>query len=221
MWAVVPLKNPADAKQRLSALLDVNERAALFLSMAEDVLEALAATRGLAGILVIAGSSDAAAIARRYRARIVDEAQGRGQTVAVSNAAALLMAETAEGLIQVPGDVPLVTPDEMGAVLAAHGRPPAMTIVPAHDRRGSNCVACSPPELIPFRFGNDSFEPHLAEARAAGVEPTIVELPGLGLDIDTPEDLAALAAQPGDTRAQRFLAERGILERLSAAPAAG
>jgi 2-phospho-L-lactate/phosphoenolpyruvate guanylyltransferase len=42
-----------------------------------------------------------------------------------------------------------------------------------------------------LRFGDDSFLPHLAAARALGIEPTIVKLPGIGLDIDQPRDLQA------------------------------
>jgi 2-phospho-L-lactate/phosphoenolpyruvate guanylyltransferase len=77
--------------------------------------------------------------------------------------------------------------------------------VPAHDRRGSNCIACSPPALIGFRFGNDSFAPHLAEARRRGVRPSVLDLPGLGLDIDNPRDLAAFLVRPSATRARRYL----------------
>ena len=51
---------------------------------------------------------------------------------------------------------------------------------------------CSPPLVMPLRFGDDSFLPHLAAARGLGIEPTIVELPGIGLDIDQPEDVQAL-----------------------------
>ena len=51
-------------------------------------------------------------------------------------------------------------------------------------------MLCVPPTVMPLRFGDDSFLPHLAEARILGIEPTIVKLPGVGLDIDQPKDLA-------------------------------
>ena len=77
-----------------------------------------------------------------------------------------------------------------------------MTIVPAHDKRGSNAVLCSPPTVMQLRFGDDSFLPHLAAARAVGIEPAIVNLPGIGLDIDQPQDLRAFmqAIPPMATR---------------------
>jgi 2-phospho-L-lactate guanylyltransferase len=50
---------------------------------------------------------------------------------------------------------------------------------------------------MPLRFGDDSFLPHLASARTLGIEPTIIKVPGIALDIDQPEDVhALLQAQP-------------------------
>ena len=65
-------------------------------------------------------------------------------------------------------------------------------------------------------FGDDSFLPHLAAARAMGIEPTIVKLPGIGLDIDQPEDVQALlrAAPRMATHAIR------LLQAVSASPPA-
>jgi len=41
------------------------------------------------------------------------------------------------------------------------------------------------------------------------------KLPGLGLDIDTPEDLLELSRQTVRTRAQEYLLKRNIVERLN------
>ena len=214
MWAVVPLKDLPQAKQRLASALSQDERRGLFAAMAEDVLAALAASPGLAGILAVTRDEACARLAERYGARLCREPENRGHTAAVRAAATMLVAEGAEGLLQVPGDVPLLTPSEIALVLTAHRPAPAFTIVPSRDRLGSNCVVCSPPEAVPLRFGDDSFFPHLAAARAAGIEPTVLPLPGLGLDIDTPEDLAALLAAPAATRTHVYLRECGIAARL-------
>ena len=77
--------------------------------------------------------------------------------------------------------------------------------MPARDERGSNAVLCSPAGAVPLRFGEDSFIPHLAAARARGVEPEVVRLPRIALDIDTPEDLALLLETPAQTRAHALL----------------
>lgn len=216
MWAVLPAKNLVDAKQRLADALSPPERQQLFRIMYAHVLSVLDAVPGLAGIAVVTCDPDAADIAASHGARLITEPQNHGQTAAVERAAAVLAGDGVRGILTIPGDAPLITAAEVETVLDAHRGSPAMTIVPAHDRRGSNCIAVSPPDLIPFSFGNDSFQPHLAAARDRGIEPTILPLPGLGLDIDTPEDLRALLDRPGETPIHDFLSSSGIADRLRA-----
>ena len=203
--AVVPVKDLGNAKQRLSVVLDQPARTALFRAMLEDVLEALAGAASLAGIVLVTRDEEAMAMARRYGAGCLVEPENRGHTEAVEFAAKALAVRGAGALLQVPGDIPRVTSEEIEAVIAAHAPAPAVTIAPSRDHRGSNAVLCSPPDMFPFRFGDDSFFPHLATARAIGIEPTVVERPGIGLDIDTPDDLEAFLASPSDTRAYRLL----------------
>ena len=69
------------------------------------------------------------------------------------------------------------------------------------------------PGAVPLRFGDDSFVPHLAAARAAGIEPIVVRRPRIALDLDRPEDIAQFMATPSETRA------RALLDRLGVAAA--
>ena len=204
--AVVPVKNLGNVKQRLAGVLGQPERTALFRAMLEDVLEALAGASSLAGIALVTRDDEAIALAERYGAECLIEPENRGHTAAVEFAARALADRGAGALLQVPGDIPRVTSEEIEEVIAAHAPAPAVTIAPSRDFRGSNAVLCSPPDVFPFRFGDDSFYPHLAAARGIAVEPTVIELPGIGLDIDTPDDLEAFLASPSDTRAYRLLA---------------
>ena len=208
--ALLPIKLTTLAKQRLSAALPPGIRARLALTMAEDVLAALAATPGLSGTAVVTVDGAARALAARYGARVIEDGALDGHTGAVVAGARRLAADGAEGVLALPLDVPGVTPAELATVLAAHGPGPAFTIVPSHDRMGSNCVLASPPGVVPLRFGDDSFHPHLAAARAAGIEPRVVEAPGLALDIDHPVDLTAFLRLPPRTRAHALLAELGM-----------
>ena len=203
--AVVPVKNLGDVKQRLAGILGQPERTALFRAMLEDVLEALSGASSLAGIALVTRDEEAIALAERYGAECLIEPENRGHTAAVEFAARALADRGAGALLQVPGDIPRVTSEEIESVIAAHAPAPAVTIAPSRDFRGSNAVLCSPPDGFPFRFGDDSFYPHLAAARAIAIEPTVVELPGIGLDIDTPDDLEAFLASPSGTRAYRLL----------------
>ena len=171
-------------------MLTEAQRQALAAVMLEDVLAALA-DAPLAGIMVNTVDPLASELARRYGARVVIDAARDGHTGAVVAMARILGTEGHAGMLTVPGDIPRVTSVEIAAIIEAHRTAPSVTIVPAHDERGSNAVLCMPPTVLPFRFGDDSFLPHLATARALGIEPTIVKLAGIGLDIDQPQDVHA------------------------------
>jgi 2-phospho-L-lactate guanylyltransferase len=213
IWGVLPAKALAGAKQRLSPALDPAQRRGFALAMLTDSLTALTSARGLAGVLVLTADPEVQALATRMRARILTEGAEDGHSAAVMAAARWLVAQGAEGMLAVPGDIPLLQPQEIEAALAAHGAAPAFTIAPAHDRRGSNLVICSPPDVLPLRYGNDSFLPHLEAARQAGITPRILELPGVALDVDGPEDLAAFRRTNPAGVAAAFLARLDHLDR--------
>jgi 2-phospho-L-lactate guanylyltransferase len=216
VWAVVPVKELTDAKQRLSSRLSLEERRALATIMLEDVLDAVSAVRELAGILVVTVDPVATSLAGRYGARVVTDGAREGHTGAVTAAANLLVREGRAGMMTMPGDIPLISTTEIAAALAAHRPAPAFTIVPAHDELGSNTIICSPPNAVPLRFGENSFYPHLDAARGRGIEPQIIRQPGIGMDIDHPADLVAfLRMSPRiPTRTLAYLEQSGIASRV-------
>jgi 2-phospho-L-lactate/phosphoenolpyruvate guanylyltransferase len=205
VWAVVPVKDTTNAKYRLREALSKKLRRHLALDMLEDVLAALAACPGLAGSIVVTEDVAAMSLAVMYHADIVSEGARDGQTGAVATTARRLAREGKGAMLTIPGDVPLVTPEEITQIIAAHDRTPDFVIVPAHDERGSNAILCAPPDAVPLKFGDDSFLPHLDAARRAGIEPKILHLPRLGLDIDNPADLAAFMKIPSNTHARTYL----------------
>src|SRR5437870_4121097 len=89
--------------------------------------------------------------------------------------------------------------------------------VPSRSGLGTNGAALAPPDAMPLTFGEPSFDNHLAAARARGLEPRVLALPGLGLDVDAPDDLAALLAAPGATVSARLVASWRAGCRLRAA----
>jgi 2-phospho-L-lactate guanylyltransferase len=204
VWAVLPVKALGEAKQRLSAALTPEQRRLLMRTMLEDVLAALAAAPELAGVMLVTEEPWAEAQAARMGARLLAEGARDGHTGAVRAAQRVLAAEGAAGMLALPGDIPGVTAAEIAALAAAG---PGFAIAPAHDEMGSNGVLCGPPDAVVLRFGEDSFRPHLAAARAAGYAPRVLALPGFARDIDTPEDIAAfrLSAVARGTRTLALL----------------
>jgi 2-phospho-L-lactate/phosphoenolpyruvate guanylyltransferase len=207
--AVIPVKDTAQAKQRLANLLPAARRRELALAMFEDVIAAVSSVRELAGIVVVTVDAGAAAIAARHNARVMSEGACGGHTDAVMTAARRLAADGLD-LLTLPGDIPLVEPEDVRHLVRLHcagadRRAGAFIIVPAGDELGSNAVLCSPADAVPLRFGDNSFFPHLDAAKTHGIEPAVVHLPRIGLDIDTPEDLALFLQTPSQTRAYALL----------------
>jgi 2-phospho-L-lactate guanylyltransferase len=213
IWAVIPVKETAGAKQRLGDAVPRALRPGLALAMLEDVLAAVVHARGLAGIAVVTLDPAAQALAQRYGARIVtDDARG-GHTAAVAAAARILEAEGRSGMLQMPGDIPLVGADEISLLIALRRAASSFTIAPSHDDFGSNAVLVCPPTAVPLTFGDDSFFPHLRTAMACGIKPLIVRQRGIGRDIDRPEDVAAFARLRSRTRAQAYLDRHDLAQR--------
>jgi 2-phospho-L-lactate/phosphoenolpyruvate guanylyltransferase len=202
--AAVPIKDLSVAKQRLASVLTLAEREQLARAMLRDVLRALGGA-GFEHVWVVTREPAVAAIARTLGAEPLAEAENRGHTAAVALAQSEAARRGARVFLTVPGDVPRVTADELKELAGAAGDG-APAFVPSRSRLGTNGVALAPPDAMPLTFGEPSFARHLETARARNLAPRVLTLPGLGLDIDTPEDLAALVAETGITETGQLVA---------------
>ena len=140
--------------------------------------------------MVITNDPTAIEMAEGYGAMILSEPAEAGLIPAVVFASQTAVEAGIDRMLFLPGDVPLVTPDELETILDGFAPlGPALVLVPADDLGGTNCLLAAPPDVVAFQFGIDSFRKHVKAAQGVGVEPTVLKLPGLGLDIDTPDDL--------------------------------
>ncbi len=229
MKVVVPIKGFVKAKQRLAPALSEAERSELMRHMIDDVLGAICTAQRdsalVSGLVVITSDAQVREQALVYGARVLTEPPlrsglGNEALCAVfAMAANVLAGEGEQGLLMVPVDVPLVSVDNVVEILTRHtaamkvsGR--GMTLVPALADGGTNALALSPPTLIPPAFGHNSSRRHCDLARMRGIEPTLLEMAGLSLDIDTVENLQQLMAMPIQSHTQRYLLSSGIAEKV-------
>ncbi|MCB1644041.1 MAG: 2-phospho-L-lactate guanylyltransferase [Pseudomonadales bacterium] len=219
---VIPVKQLANAKQRLAGFLSPEQRSGLFKAMVEDVLEAVTVCDRIDDVYLITNDDEVAELARAYGAQTLTEPAQPGLIEAVTEAGTKLQQSGVETMVFLPGDVPLVSAEELEIVLDGFGHSDnhEFLIVPASDLGGSNCVLVSPPDCMTFGFGEDSFRRHLRLARERGINPGVARLPGIGLDVDTPADLFSLIKvldeQGLDTHTSRFLRDSGIAEMVPA-----
>ena len=213
---LVPIKNLEGAKQRLSPVLDAEERRALATAMMEDMLETLASWPARPPVAVVTSDAHAIALAHRYGFEIISEPENRSETDAIAQATRVVAERGWAATLVLPADIPLIEAAELQSILDAAPETGSV-LVPSADGRGSNAVLRRPAALFPLRFGDDSFVPHRRSAEATGTPLVVLELPGIALDVDRPADLTDLLARGGDRRSQRLLRAWNVAERMAAA----
>jgi 2-phospho-L-lactate/phosphoenolpyruvate guanylyltransferase len=201
---LIPVKNLSAAKQRLAAVLDQSARTELAQAMLHDVVAAIADWPRRSACTLVTSDPFAIDLARQYDFEIIPDHTNPGETGAIEMATRLCVVRGWDSTLVIPADIPLIQASELDQILA-YAPAEGSVLAPAADGRGTNAAFRRPANLFPLRFGNDSFKPHLAAARATGKECIVLQLPGIAIDVDNPEDLQQLLAQPGETRAQSLL----------------
>jgi 2-phospho-L-lactate guanylyltransferase len=181
--AIVPVKGLDGAKSRLAPLLTPEERARLVAQMLESVLAACSGASVIRRTLLVTPDPSLAPPGVDV---LVDGGTGHADAIA----AALADARARSGALVVMADCPLVTTASLDA-LARAACP--LALVPALDG-GVNALALRPVDGFRPLFGVPA-EDTVARARAAGIEPTVVEDDRLALDVDRPEDYELLLAR--------------------------
>lgn len=213
---LVPVKNLSGAKQRLAALFDQPTRTELAQAMLFDVLETLGTWIDRPEVSIVTSDPFALQLAKHFCFSVIPDDANRSQTDAIEMATRYCEAQGVDSTLVIPGDIPLIQSWELEKILQS-APTEGSVLVRAADGRGTNAIWRRPAGLFPARFGNDSFAPHHAAAQATGKPCVVLSLPGIALDIDNPSDLRALAAAPGETRAQRLVRQWQLAELPAAA----
>jgi 2-phospho-L-lactate/phosphoenolpyruvate guanylyltransferase len=212
-FAILPIKNLDNAKQRLSPGLDPMPRRALVEAMFSDTLVALRRCTALSAVVVVSSDTRAQRIAEGYGATVIEDSESG------HNEAAMLGVRTASELgadrvLLLPADCPLIEPGELDRLAAWPTPARAVLVVPDRHGAGTNALLLQPPDVMAPAFGDGSHARHLGNARAAGIAAETVQLASLALDIDTPDDLAAAEQALADSRGGAAHT-RGMLMQLT------
>jgi 2-phospho-L-lactate guanylyltransferase len=214
--AVLPVKRFGAAKQRLDNGLSEGTRRALAEAMVTDVLIALRRAKLVDEVLVVSGETMAVALAAGYdAAAVVDDPDDAGHSAAAERGIQAALDRGATRVLLVPGDCPALDPAEVDQLLedAVGVAPPDVVIVPDRHGSGTNALLLTPPDAIHPAFGPGSRERHERLAQEAGATVAAIEVPTLGLDVDTVDDLAALRVALEDVRGGASHT-RGLLARF-------
>lgn len=221
VWAVLPVKPLRGALRRLTPALEASARQALQVAMLRDVLGACAGTTRLTGVVVVTSDPQAHLMARELAgARVVaDHDPPRGMNAAVVRGLEEVGRLGADGALVLTADLPLATPEDLDAVIDAAGPAPGVVLAPSRDGTGTNAMLLRPPGALVPRLGADSLARHRARAERHGLPVVLCPRPRLGLDIDTPEDLATLLARGGESATVAACADLDVAAMLAAGSA--
>jgi 2-phospho-L-lactate guanylyltransferase len=190
LWAIVPVKPLRRGKSRLAGLLSEDQRTKLNEEMLVHTLKVLQAVTGIEQTLVISRDPAALALAREHGARTVREEGTPRLNLALNRATLFAKTYVTRGVLIVPMDLPLMTPDDICTLIyRSEGSAPVIVLAPDHHRQGTNALLVCPAGQIDYEFGLGSFQRHCELAQITGARLEICELPNLALDIDYPEDL--------------------------------
>ena len=212
---VIPVKSPSRAKYRLEAVLSDAERSRLALTSARDVFGAVSKLHGY-GRFVISDDPAMLEEGRRFGLEPLTDRVSQGQTAAVQQGFAAAWERGYTAALTIPGDVPGVTAEELDA-LCRYRPEIEVLLTPDREHTGTNGLRLVPPHAITLRFGEDSFNLHLAEARRANRSIEVREVEGLRYDLDRPEDIAAFMQLDRQTATRELLTQLEVAERVLAA----
>jgi 2-phospho-L-lactate guanylyltransferase len=195
LWAIVPVKPLRRGKSRLAGVLTQDERTDLNQKLLIHTVDTLSALPEIEHILVVSRDPAALAVARDHGARTVLENGAPHLNIALARATFVAQNYITRGILIVPADLPLITPEDVRAMLDRAKAPPVVVVAPDRHRKGTNALLVCPVGLIDYDFGPDSFQRHCNRALEAGARLEICELPSLALDVDMPEDLDIVEAE--------------------------
>ena len=203
VYGLLPLRRLDDAKGRLGARLAPEERAQLALGLLERAANALL-EGGVTRVSIVTRDARLTAAEVSSDPRLLVQQQDAalpGLNGAVRQGQRWALDADAGALLVVLPDLPLLAPADIRALLAASNDGAASVLAPDRAGTGSNALLLAPPDAIATAFGEDSAARHRAAYAAAGAPLLVVQRPGLALDLDTTDDLAALARSGHDWRA--------------------
>ncbi len=213
-FLLIPVKDLARAKQRLSSVMTQGERTLLAEEMMRQTMMAAAGAQRADRVAVVTLYPPAISLAASLGIEVIREMQQISESASVDFGSIEAMRRGAESVLRVPIDLPLITSDDLDWLLDKDCGEPSAILVPSRDGTGTNALFRRPPDIFPSRFGTNSLAHHLEEARQAGIPCRVIERPSIGFDLDEPEDLVELFRRHPSLPLATLLRGIGVDQRL-------
>lgn len=211
---LIPVKDPTNAKSRLSDLLSADERRRFAWAMFEDVIQAVIDAREPDRVVLVSSFAPAIERARSLNWEVLIEESQVSESASVDWASRMLSEQGFNTVMRLPADLPIVRGSDIDEILSINLDSPGALLVPSREGTGTNAIIRTPPTLFPSRFGPNSLALHKEEAGRVGVECRVLSNERIALDIDEPSDVERLLECGRGSASIDLLMEIGIIERL-------
>ena len=224
LWALVPVKQLDQSKQRLEPCLG-DGCLEFTVAMLKDLLNALDQCRSISRIAIVTADRRVKSIGKHYGVLVVDESESGDMNLAVTQGVNAIHDAGGTRVAVFPADIPLLTGDEIDRLIQTmladevNGAGSTIGICPSADQGGTNFLYLDTAGKFPFDYGPSSYQLHLKAATEASCQVVIFSSPTVSLDIDRQPDLdeyisyCMLNSGYKKTESWQFLWAGGYIER--------
>ena len=216
-FAIIPVKGLVESKSRLARSLSPQDKKRLIIALLEDVLAAVKESQLFSRVLVVSPDPNVEKEANLPPGTFLhQEGQGLGLNAGVRQSTLFAMREKASSVAVLLADIPMIEARDLKELYSVGGNGGRVVLVPSL-KGGTNVMMREPPDIIAPAYGRWSFSTHLRAAQKSGLAVYSVSNPRLSFDVDTLEDLIAIARKDprGKTRTAKCLQEMTLLHVLA------
>lgn len=187
IWVIIPIKSLSETKSRLSSILSPSERSALTLYFYTRLLKVVKQVEIIDEVLVVSRDEKIGHIANKLRIRAIQEKEDAGLNESVRLGCLTAQKNGATHCLILPSDLPLVTKADLEHLFSKTN---AATLLICGDGKqmGTNALFLPMAKGFQFRYGSNSFEQHLTEAKRVNLATEVFINSNLQFDLDTEED---------------------------------
>ena len=208
MWALIPINNFSESFSRLSEHLDSDQRSELTKILATQVFEALCSIRSIEKIVVLSNEKEWLKSFDNQKITILKDPEIKKLKAKITHAAEWIQNQGIQQMLYLSVDLPFIQETDIAKFISEHQG--GLSIVKAHKENGTNALILDLPATLEFQFGVNSFDKHLAAAKAQKINTKILEIKNLSLDIDTWNDLQEFKKSSMNTQFLNFIQRHNL-----------
>jgi len=214
-FAIIPVKGLVESKSRLARSLSPEDKKKLILALLEDVLAAVKESKVFSRVLVVSPDPNVEKEANVPHGTFLHQ-EGGGLNAGIRQSTLFAIREKASSVAVLLADIPMLEPRDLRELCTVAATAEKVVLAPSM-KGGTNVMVREPPNVIAPAYGRWSFSTHLRAAQKTGFAVYSISNPRLSFDVDTLEDLIAVARKDphGKTRTAKCLQEMTLLHVLA------